>query len=647
MKAGHPSSRLTEHTAILLGTLGGASGLGGLCVAHWLASDGLLGVSFCGVATLLLAVLAWTHARVERLATDEHVQREQDEPRDSDLFGRGELAGDRDRVLQQFEERFVPACTCVLAICEGGVAYLLWHWRQFAVKSPLESEHFHPGFVLGIGVAGFALFLVGKYAAGLGYAGGRRHLRAPAAMSVITALFGVTVVAAFVASRLAVSSESVRFRNPDPFLLIAGAVVFAALAFEHLLGLVLALYRPREARPEAAVLYESRLAGLAAHPEGVWQGFAEFLDYQFGFSLSGTGFCQVCRRAILPLLIFQVTCLFILSCVIGVPAGRQAFRERLGMVVGSALGPGIHLKLPWPLERVRSCPGEWVVRFTVGSRFAQGEGARQPALWSDMPEDALLYLTADSAAAGEKRQGRAGADLPSGVAQRAPAVNLVVAEATVEYRVSDARDYIYNHMDPERLLRVLAQRELTRCLASHDGVAMLQGNWRDLSEGVRLVLDRATGPEGLSLGVEVMSVTMTRLQPPVTGDVVAAFHRSMIEQQRSTAALFEAEQYRSRVLPESRSTAELLLSAARSYHTTRIATARADAEAFAAKQELYDRYEQLYEQFAYLERLEQFLGSTRKIVVATDIDDQIISVDLKSELTPDLLDLAAPGGVEK
>ena len=134
--------------------------------------------------------------------------------------------------------------------------------------------------------------------------------------------------------------------------------LLALVALETLIQLVLEIYRPRVKGKVERPLYESRLVGLLGQPEGLITTAAQALDYQFGFKVSETWFYRFFERALGWLLLLQVGALVLSTCVVFIEAGEQGLLEHFGRLVESRspLGPGAHLKWPWPIDRVYRYP---------------------------------------------------------------------------------------------------------------------------------------------------------------------------------------------------------------------------------------------------------------------------------------------------
>lgn len=635
------SSSLTEHTAFGLGIVNVLAAAGWVFLARRLDSHGLMGAAFINANAALVSLFAALHARVERAAAKESLDGLSQQSLEGDLFDDvADDQGERNQVWAQFEKWFVPIFVLALIVVETGMAVYLASRLPLvraAVSSPVQSSFFNYGVALIFGVAGFALFIFGKYTAGFAFQGGRRQLRGPASLTIFSAFFLGLVVLAFLIAKFAIASDGVSWRNPDPVLIYAAGVALAIFAFDHVLGFVFSFYRPKGVGIDAPPLYDNRVAALFSQPEGVWGGVAEIVDYQFGLKLSESHFHGFLFKVALPLVMVQLLVLGLISCFVVVPAGRRAFVERWGRRSGEPLTPGFHFKYPWPIERVHQSPADLVRTIRFGSKASTPEeGEEADGLWQSLPEGAPLFLTAADTDDGMKT-----ANSSSSEGRRAPVVNLVAATATAQYIVVDPAKYYYGFDGPETMIRTFAERELTSFLASSDGLALIGGDCRALN---KIVAERLNALcERLGLGVEFTSVCVDHVQPPTRGGAVDAFHRVMIQDQKSHSLINEAEKYRNAQLPEAKAKAAVMVSEAKRYEVKKLAAIKAESEVFLEKHALYQRYGNLYASLAYLDAAVNALRNPKKIIMAVDSDRQVFQFDLKSEYSPELLDMTTGG----
>src|SRR5580658_1139411 len=269
------------------------------------------------------------------------------------------------RSREQFERFFIPGFTAVLFLLQLLGAYL--PWQKLPEMQPIIPERATLAMSL-LGLMGIILFLIGKYSSGLARLQKLKFLRPSSAYMLLSAYTNLAVIAA-----IAAVLEGV----PKVDFIVARVlcVVSGLAAVETLLALVLEGYRVRIQGREARLLYESRLVGLLGQPEAIITTAAHALDYQFGFKVSDTWFYRFLEKALGWLVLAQFGVLVLSSCFVIVEPGNQALLELCGKPVGGngVIGPGLHLKLPWPMERAIVYPTERIQTFLVGAEPEKGE----------------------------------------------------------------------------------------------------------------------------------------------------------------------------------------------------------------------------------------------------------------------------------
>ena len=127
--------------------------------------------------------------------------------------------------------------------------------------------------------------------------------------------------------------------------------------------------------------------------------------------------------------------------------------ERWGKpsAAGDILKPGLHLKMPWPIDKVYRFQTDKIQSFRVG--MAADEDHGKVITWNVKHEDEPLNLMVAS------REGRAAGDI--NVTGGVP-IDLLTVGIPVQYQISDVRAYAYNHLDSGALLERIAMREVVR-----------------------------------------------------------------------------------------------------------------------------------------------------------------------------------------
>lgn len=554
-----------------------------------------------------LALLARRGGTLARTTEDERLAAAAESEGRKPLFVRQERTA-----LALTESRLAGGLGVLLALVEAGIAaFLVLLGRAHADIAPV---HLLPAAAV-LAASSFVLLLLAKFsialvrenadeasgaAFGLAAAGGRR-----AASGAFFAFAAAIVLAT---------------ENLAPTLgLDALGFVFAGveglLALELLVALVLELYRPRRKGELPRPGYESRLLALLAEPSGVARSLARAVDYQFGFQLSDTWVYGLVERGIAPLVIFIAASFWVLSAFVLVPQGEVALEERLGARI-AVLEPGLHLKAPWPIDRVEPVALGRVRTVHLGvEETEEEEGAvsrKRAALWTKAhAKDEFLVLV--------PRQGSEGTDL-------------LAAGADVAFVVSSAERWALGASQPEALLKALGERELARLGCSRDLDSLLGPGRGDAARELKAEIQRSADVHGL--GVEILEVGLEDFHPPV--EVAPSFHleTSAIEERDALCQKARGDAAGSR--PSGVSDASAIRARAVTAAAQKIRLARASAETFHAALALDRAGPHVFRDLLRLDVLEgAFSRGGRRVIVPRRVQTEL---DLSDKLNTNLLE---------
>ena len=329
---------------------------------------------------------------------------------------------------------------------------------------------------------------------------------------------------------------------------------------------------------------------------------AETLDYQFGFKVSETWFYRFMEQAIGPLLVFQAATLLVLSCFVLVGTEEEAVVERFGRPLRGrhTLGPGLHVKLPWPIDIARRYPAKRVEVLQIGEQL---EEAVPGFLWTKTHAKSPFNLLVAN------RQVPPSADRRT-VGGEPPGVSMISGTVYVFYRVSDLYDFLYNHREPKKVLEAVCYRELARYAASSDFIEFLGHKRGEAMATLQERIQREA--DALGLGIEIVDLTLQGIHPPV--EVASAFENVVGALEEKDASVWRARGYASEQVPKAQAQAARLLADARVYAADRQYVAPAVAQQFRMQLEASRTAPEIYRHRKLLATLEEALEDARKIV---------------------------------
>ncbi len=516
----------------------------------------------------------------------------------------------------------------------------------------------------------FFCFVLGMYAAGLSREKGASLLRAGAGNMIATAVFlGL--------SGLTLALSQYEWIGAWPDVLLAGVVLLWIVlqGVEIIVNFVLDFYRPRLAGVETRPGYDSRLSGLLAEPQGIFRTFAHTMDYQFGFKVSETWFFRFLEKALAPLILIQLAAFYLLTCLVVVEPGQAAIIERWGAPRGvsmlpdrdadwdnleTPLGPGLHLKWPWPIEIARIYDFERVNTVSVGYTVKDEAEAREKAdklaatviTWDaehvkgeihylmPLPED----INAGAKTGTEKREtvrargaGDAAAPVPM---KKVPDALMLSGEFVIRYRIGtdkarpgDLYRYAYGYKDPRRVIRAVFEREVTAFLAGADFWDVLSREPVKLRRVMLARLNRTVREE--ELGIEIVSLNIHNLHPPA-GEVGKAFENVLASRQEREAEIYAGQTEAIKTEHMIPSQVNSVITGAMIYRTRRELVAAGEADRFLNQVKAYNKAPRAYRMRVRMRALEEALEDARKTVIPRSV---VSVIDNSKVITPDMVEI--------
>ena len=246
--------------------------------------------------------------------------------------------------------------------------------------------------------------------------------------------------------------------------------------------------------------------------------------------------------------------------------------------------PGPHLKLPWPLERVIK------VNATAIKTFS----------------DTVPVLTRDE--------------------------NIVSVEINVQYRVGDAKLYLFGTRNADDVLKEATLSAVREQVGRSDLDTVLSAR-SALSVSSKERLQAAL--QAYRTGLVVTELNLPNARPPE--EVKPAFDDVNSAQQDKDRLKNEAEAYASKIVPEARGQAARVRTEAEGYKTASIARATGDAQRFSLLVEQYKAAPDVTRKRLWLETVQQVLSENRKVIGGDG--RQLIYVPMGDAQAP-----AAPAG---
>lgn len=604
-----------------------AGTVGYFVARHGNTLAGLVSMVFIGIGALVAAV-SWFQMRLEERERLEKLEFEElsKSAASSALFNAQETeVFPAQRSREQFEKFFVPAFTVLMFVLQALGGFELWRWLQKMIPAPLNPSTAAISMAI-FGLFALLLFLIGKYSTGVARLENVRLLRPGASYLLLSAYLCFFVTAGIAVTQLG-------FANADYYVAKVLSVVLILIAAETLINLILELYRPRVKGKVERPVYESRLVSLFGSPEGLVTTAAQTLDYQFGFKVSDTWFYRFfIEKALVWLILMQVAVLFLSTCAVFIDTGEQALLERCGRPVEGrpVLGPGAHLKFPWPIDRVYRFPTEEIQSFNVGFQPDPALENDKTVLWtvSHTKEENFLVANREMAVSESTNAN------DSATGKRPPPVSLLSVSIPVQFQITNLPAWAYNNEEPAELLKHIATREVVRYFVSvdlHEVMSHGRSSSADtLRERIQAEADRR------KMGAHIIFVGLQDIHPPVKvapdyEKVVAAIHT-----REANILAAQADAIRTNALADAQ--AFKVICEAQSARQRVEVDALAQAALFTNQIPAFLASPSVYAERAYLQTIARSVANARKYILLTTNTSDVIIFDLEDKIRKDVLD---------
>jgi modulator of FtsH protease HflK len=287
--------------------------------------------------------------------------------------------------------------------------------------------------------------------------------------------------------------------------------------------------------------------------------------------------------------IYVTSGIVVLAIILGLSAfttwytvdeSEQAVILTFGKVEEGISEPGLHFKLPWPIQSFEKLSKE-TFSLQFGYEEKNGEIVEFP--------DETKMITGDE--------------------------NIVLADLVVQWKITDPAKYLYNADNPREILydstsasvrSIIGSSKIDDALTS--GKAQIEADVRDLLSSLI---------EKYDMGISVLGVKLQDVELP-NQEVRKAFTDVTDARETMNTKINEAKKYRNQKLNEAQGEKDALISRAEGEKAARIERARGDVAVFNKLYVEYKSNPEITRQRLILETLEQVLPGTEIYIMNDD-----------------------------
>jgi HflK protein len=293
-------------------------------------------------------------------------------------------------------------------------------------------------------------------------------------------------------------------------------------------------------------------------------------------------------------LLYSAAALYALSGVDTLNPDETGVVERFGQKLLPYRAPGLHYKLPWPIDRLTRIQAGRVRVIELGFRSnASGSGSEPAAYeWNVQHRSGRFQKVADESLMLTGDQ------------------NMIELTATVHYIPDHPDDFLFRQLDGDATVRAAAESVIQGITTTSSLDDVLTLRRREIEARAKTELEKRLARYGA--GVRVLQVKLEDVHPSL--DVVDAFRQVSDAFAEKNRLINEAQGYQNEQLALARGNARAMLESANAYSMGRKARSEGDAGRFLSTEQAYHGAPQATESRLYLETMEAVLPGKRKLI---------------------------------
>ncbi len=259
---------------------------------------------------------------------------------------------------------------------------------------------------------------------------------------------------------------------------------------------------------------------------------------------------------------------YLLSGVYIVRWDEIGIARRFGKVISDNVTPGIHYRLPAPIDEVTLIKKDNVQKMETGS---------------------LELLSGDT--------------------------NLININMTIHYQIEDVSAYSLNVTGLDNLVQAGAVTSIREIVGRSPVDYLLTEGKESVEQEVKGILQQVLDTN--KTGIDILGVQLIEVEPPEA--VKTSFQDLASARQDKSVYINEATAYKNTIIPQANAEAYKQITEAEGYMQDKINSAEGEAELFQQRQSAYSESKEVTEIRLYMETMERILPEVKKVLLGGNI----------------------------
>jgi len=202
--------------------------------------------------------------------------------------------------------------------------------------------------------------------------------------------------------------------------------------------------------------------------------------------------------------------------------------------------------------------------------------------------------------------------------------NIVSAEIAVQYRINNAKDYLFNLAQPERSLQQVSESALRSVVGQSTLNEVLTSGRSEIGSEIRKQVQQILNH--YQAGLEISDLAMQQTKAPE--EVKAAFDDAIKAQQDEERLVNEAEAYSRKIIPIAEGQAKRTVQEAGAYKEQVVLNAEGKTAKFAKVLPEYQKAREVTRERLFLDTMQEVYTNTPKVLVDTNGGNNLVYLPL-------------------
>lgn len=256
--------------------------------------------------------------------------------------------------------------------------------------------------------------------------------------------------------------------------------------------------------------------------------------------------------------------------------------------------PGPHYHLPYPIEKVHTPSVTQIKRQEIGFRSTADPRDIGNIEYRHIPKEALM-LTGDE--------------------------NIVDVRFIVQYRIREAKNYLFNISSPEKTVKDAAEAAMRDIVGKNQIDPILTEAKMEIQNETQDLLQKMM--DDYQSGIQIQAVKLQDVHPPQ--EVIEAFRDVASAREDRIRQINQGMAHRNEILPEARGRAASMTNEAEAYKESKIRQATGQAQRFTELWQEYSQAQEVTRKRLYLETMEKVLqDSEAKVLFSKEAAQQVV-----------------------